>query len=131
LVAGGALLACLPVAYVHNRYLHTRLLSFAGWMASAALLSVYLSSGGSGRDWRHVWPRWELTVAAMGLGLFLHFATSIRDLKGDHVSGSRSLPLRIAVRTNATTLFWITVVLGALATTGLVLALAGPGLHWR
>ena len=41
---------------------------------------------------RHPLPRWQVTVAAAGVGLGAHFANVLPDLVGDRVTGVRGLP---------------------------------------
>ncbi|HET9498920.1 MAG TPA: UbiA family prenyltransferase [Marmoricola sp.] len=127
--AGVALLATVLVGAVHNRWLHHGALSWVGWTVSFALLPAYLSYGGWGGGVHGAPPTWQVTVAAAGVGLCTHLATTLPDLVGDHAAGSRNLPLRIALHTGAPRLLWITVVLSVLAVAGLLWAGLSVGLR--
>ena len=48
-----------------------------------------------------------MTVLAALLGVGMHFLTALPDLVEDNETGVRHLPLRIALRTGAPRLLWI------------------------
>ena len=127
--AGLALLGLVVIGYVHNRVLHRTWLSWVGWAASFALLPAFLAYGGWGGGVHGSPPTWAVTGAAAALGFCLHFATTLPDLVVDNRAGVRNLPLRIALRTGATRLLVLTVVLSLAAVAGVVLAALGPGLR--
>jgi 4-hydroxybenzoate polyprenyltransferase len=128
-LAGVALLATLPVAYVHDRILHRTLFSWVGWSATFALLCVFLSYGGWGGGRHGDAPTWQFTAASAFLGVCVHFLTTLPDLVDDNRSGVRNLPLRIALRTGAPRLLLVTLVVTVLALAGWVAIGLGPGLR--
>ncbi len=117
-LAGVFLLATLPIGYVHNRWLHPTSLSWAGWAATFALLTYFVTLGAWGNAAGGSDPLPTFVVLAGVLGFFVHFMTSLPDLVTDNLAGVRHLPLRIALRTGAPRLFAVS----ALSTVG-VLAL--------
>ncbi len=99
--AGIALLATLAVGFVHNRWLHGTVLSFAGWAATFALLAYFVTLGGWGAQAEGSQPLTPFVVLVAVLGVGVHFLTSLPDLVVDNAAKVRHLPLRIALRTGA------------------------------
>ena len=128
-VAGVALLATLPIGYVHNRILHRTFASFLGWMATFALFPVFLAYGGWGGGRHGDDPTWQFIVAFAFVGLCAHLATSLPDLVVDNAAGVKSLPLRIALKTGAPRLLVITVVLSVLVLAAVIVVGIDPGLR--
>lgn len=99
--AGLYLLATLVVGLVHNRWLHATALSFVGWAATFALLTAFITFGGWGPDADGSAPlTWFVVLSAL-LGVCVHFLTALPDLVVDNQARTRSLPLRVALRTGA------------------------------
>jgi 4-hydroxybenzoate polyprenyltransferase len=128
-VAGIALLATLPIGWVHNRWLHRTAFSWVGWTLSAALLPAFLSYGGWAGGLHGDPPTVAVTGAAAAVGFCLHFVTTLGDLVDDNLSGARNLPLRLALRIGAPRLLVLTILLTALAVAGLVAASLTVGLR--
>lgn len=128
-VAGAALLATLPIGWVHNRWLHRTAFSFLGWTLSFALVPAFLSYGGWAGTLHGDAPTWAVTAAAAAVGFCAHFATSLGDLVADNKSGARALPLRVALKIGAPRLLFLTLVLGAASVAGLVAAGLTAGLR--
>jgi 4-hydroxybenzoate polyprenyltransferase len=129
--AGLFVLATLPVGYVHNRWLHTTPLSWVGWSATFALLTFFVTYGGWGREADGSAPLTSFVLLCAALGLCVHFLTSLPDLVVDNQARVRHLPLRIALRTGATRLMILTIVLtvGVLAAIVYTTAQAGAIAH--
>lgn len=127
--AAGALLITLPIGWIHNRWLHRTAFSFVGWTASAALYPAFLAYGGWAGTVHGDAPTWAVTAAAAAVGFCAHLVTSLGDLVTDNKSGARNLPLRIALRTGAPRLLYITIVLTAAAVASLVVAGLTVGLR--
>jgi 4-hydroxybenzoate polyprenyltransferase len=128
-LAGVALLATLPVAYVHNRILHRTAFSFVGWAATFALYCVFLAYGGWGGGRHGDTPTWQFAAASAALGVCVHFLTTLPDLVDDNRSGVRNLPLRIALRNGAPRLLLATGAVSVLVLAGWVLVGLDPGLR--
>lgn len=126
--AGIALLATLPIGWVHNRWLHRTAFSFVGWTLTFALYPAFLSYGGYAGTIHGDAPTWEVTAAAAVLGLTLHFVTSLGDLVTDNKSGARNLPLQVALRLGAPRTLLITVIATGAAVAGLVTTSVSVGL---
>lgn len=128
-VAGSALLASIVVGAVHNRWLRRGWLSWLGWTITPVLLVAFLAYGGWGGGRHGAPPTWEFSAAAAAVGFCAHFLTSLPDLVGDHKAGLKHLPLRVALRTGAPALLWITLLLSVLAAAALVWAGLTVGLR--
>ncbi|MCZ4498992.1 MAG: hypothetical protein JWQ74_1545 [Marmoricola sp.] len=128
-VAGAALLATLPIGWIHNRWLHRTALSFLGWTLTAALIPAFLSYGGWAGTTHGGAPTWEVTAAAGAVGFCAHFVTSLGDLVADNKSGAHTLPLRVALKIGAPRLLLLTVVVAAASVAGLVAAGLSVGLR--
>ena len=109
-VAGPFLLSTLVVGFVHNRWLHTTLLSWVGWSATFALLTYFVTYGGWGSDADGSEPFTSFVVLSAVLGFFVHFLTSLPDLVVDNQAGLRHLPLRVALRPGAPRLMVLTLI---------------------
>jgi 4-hydroxybenzoate polyprenyltransferase len=127
--AGIALVATLPVGWVHNRWLHRTAFSWLGWIGTAALMPAFLAYGGWGKGVHGDPPTYAVTAAAAAVGFCLHFVTTLGDLVEDNKSGARNLPLRIALRIGAPRLLVLTIVLTTAAVGGLVAACLTVGLR--
>lgn len=128
-LAGLALLATLPVAFVHDRILHRTPASFLGWMVTFALLPVFLAYGGWGGGRHGADPTWQFVLVSAFAGLCVHFATTLPDLVDDNAAGARSLPLVLALRLGAPRLLVATVVLSVLVLAALIVVGLNPGLR--
>lgn len=128
-IAGLALLATLPIGWLHNRWLHRTAFSWLGWTLSAALLPAFLAYGGWAGGMHGNPPTLAVTGAAAAVGFCLHFVTSLGDLVDDNKAGARNLPLRVALRIGAPRLLVLTILMTALAVAGLVVAGLTVGLR--
>ena len=81
---------------------------------SFGLLPAFLSYGGLGGGLHGGPPTLAMTVLAALLGIGVHFLTALPDLVEDNQTGVRHLPLRIALRTGAPRLLWISTAFTAL-----------------
>ena len=70
-----------------------------------------------------------MTVLAALLGVGMHFLTALPDLVEDNETGVRHLPLRIALRTGAPRLLWISTAYTAVVAVGLLIAALTVGLR--
>lgn len=127
--AGIALLATVPIAFVHNRILHRTPASFVGWMLTFALYPVFLAYGGWGGGRHGDDPTWQFILVSAFVGLCVHFATTLPDLVADNAAGVRSLPLVIALKTGAPRLLLATIVVSIGVAVAFVLVGLDPGLR--
>lgn len=125
--AGIYVLATLPVGYVHNRWLHTTPLSWVGWSATFALLTFFVTYGGWGREADGSAPLTSFVLLCAALGFCTHFLTSLPDLVVDNQARVRHLPLRIALRTGATRLLILTILLTVVVLGAIVYTTAQAG----
>ena len=128
-VAGAALLATLPIGWLHNRWLHRTMFSWLGWTLTFALFPAFLAYGGWAGGMHGDPPTYAVTGAAAAVGFCLHFVTTLGDLVDDNKSGARNLPLRIALRIGAPRLLVLTILLSAAAVAGLAMATLTIGLR--
>jgi 4-hydroxybenzoate polyprenyltransferase len=128
-VAGVALLATLPIGWVHNRWLHRTGFSWLGWTLTFGLFPAFLAYGGWAGGKHGDPPTLAVTAAAAAVGFCLHFVTTLGDLVDDNKSGARNLPLRLALRIGAPRLLVLTIVLTAAAVAGLAVATLTTGLR--
>ena len=126
--AGTAYLLALAVGLLGNVALRRGLLSWVPWAASYALYPAFLSYGGWGGAHVGEPPEISITVLAALLGVCVHVLRALPGLVADNRDGRRHLPLRIALRTGAPRLLWITVALTALVLVALGLEGARVGL---
>jgi 4-hydroxybenzoate polyprenyltransferase len=127
--AGLALIATLPIGWLHNRWLHRTGFSWLGWTLTFGLLPAFLAYGGWGKGLHGDPPTYAVTAAAAAVGFCLHFVTTLGDLVDDNKSGARNLPLRLALRIGAPRLLVLTILLTAAATAGLAVATLTIGLR--
>jgi 4-hydroxybenzoate polyprenyltransferase len=127
--AGLALIATLPIGFVHNRWLHRTAFSWVGWTLTFALLPAFLSYGGWGKGIHGHAPTYAVTGAAAAVGFCLHFVTTIGDLVEDNKSGARNLPLRLALRVGAPRVLVLTILMTTAAVAGLAIAGLTVGLR--
>ena len=86
------------------------------------------TAGGAARP-RASRRRVLVTAIAALLGIAVHFLLALPDLVDDNADGLRHLPLRVALRTGAPRLLWITVAVTVFLAASLVVALATVGLR--
>ena len=103
--------------------------SWLPWAASFGLLPAFLSYGGWGGQAEGEPPTLLVTAIAALLGIAVHFLLALPDLVDDNADGLRHLPLRVALRTGAPRLLWITVAVTVFLAVSLVVALATVGLR--
>ena len=127
--AGVALVATLPIGWLHNKWLHRTAFSWVGWTLTFALLPAFLAYGGWGKGIHGDAPTYAVTGAAAAVGFCLHFVSTLGDLVDDNKSGARNLPLRIALRIGAPRLLVLTILLTAAAVAGLAVATLTIGLR--
>lgn len=125
--SGVFLLATVPVAYVHNRWLHRTALSFLGWAVTFSLLTYFIALGGVGPDASGSDPFLWFTLLCAALGVCVHFLTSLPDLVRDNASRVRHLPLRVALHTGATKLLIFSGVMTLLVVVTLVAQILSAG----
>ncbi len=127
--AGAAYLVAVLVGWAGTRILRASALSFLPIAVSYALIACFLSYGGWGGGSQGDPPTPAITAVAALLGIGVHFLTALPDLVGDNTTGMRHLPLRVAKRTGAARLLWLTGVYLVLVVVAIVVVGAGPGLR--
>jgi hypothetical protein len=126
--AGIAYLIALFVSLMGNLLFRKGWLSWLTWAVSYALYPAFLSYGGWGGAALGNPPEISITVLAALLGVCVHFLRALPGLVADNRNGFRHLPLRIALRTGAPRLLWITIVLTALVVAALLVTGSRVGL---
>jgi UbiA prenyltransferase family len=126
--AGIAYLIALFVSLMGNLLFRKGRLSWLTWAVSYALYPAFLSYGGWGGTALGDPPEISITVLAALLGICVHFLRALPGLVADNRHGFRHLPLRVALRTGAPRLLWITIVLTALVVTALLVTGSRVGL---
>lgn len=121
--AGAAYLLSLLVGLVGNRLGRRSVLSFAPWVLGFALYPAFLAYGGWNGVGTATPPTVTMTVLAGLLGLGVHVLRALPGLVAEHHDGSRSLPLRLALRTGTPRL--LVIVSGWTAAVVLALLAAG------
>jgi 4-hydroxybenzoate polyprenyltransferase len=127
--AGIAHLAAVLSAWLYNFYFKHTAFSWLPYAASFGLLPAFLSYGGLGGGLHGGPPTIAVTVFAALLGIGVHFLNALPDLVEDNETGVRSLPLRIALRTGAAKLLWVSAAYTVLVTAGIVVAALTVGLR--
>jgi 4-hydroxybenzoate polyprenyltransferase len=127
--AGIAYLISVGVALLGNIALRRTAWSWLPWAASYGLLPAFLSYGGWGGQAEGDPPTIVVTVLAALAGVAVHFLLALPDLVEDNADGLRHLPLRVALRTGAPRLLWITIVVTAFLGVSLVVAATTVGLR--
>jgi 4-hydroxybenzoate polyprenyltransferase len=129
--AGIAYLAAVASAWLYSLWFRRTWLSWLPYAVSFGLLPAFLSYGGLGGGMHGGPPTIAMTVLAALLGIGVHFLTCLPDLVEDKETGVRHLPLRIALRTGAPTLLWISLTWTALVSAGIVVAATTVGMTQR
>jgi 4-hydroxybenzoate polyprenyltransferase len=129
--AGAAYLLSVVVAAGGTALMRVRgsVLSWLPWAASAGLLPAFVTYGGWGGASEGEPPTIVATVLAALLGVTAHVLLSLPDLVADNEDGRRHLPLRVALRTGAPRLLWISVAVAVFLVASLLVAAATTGLH--
>lgn len=117
--AGTAYLMAMAIGLMGNVSWRRGPLSWVTWALSFALYPAFLSYGGWGGDHLGEAPEITITVLAGLLGICVHILRALPGLVADNRDEQRHLPLRIALRTGAPRLLWITIVLTVLVVAGL------------
>ena len=126
--AGVAYLLVVVLSLVANLVLRHTWLSWVPWAASFALYPAYLSYGGWGGSHVGEAPEIAMTAIAAALGVCVHVLRALPGLVADNRAGRRHLPLRIALRTGAPRLLWLTLVVTAAVVAALVVVGSRVGL---
>ena len=119
-LAGVAHLVSVLAAWIYNTRIKLGPLSWLPWAVSFGLFPTFLSYGGWGGGIHGGPPTPGLTILAALLGIGLHVALALPDLVGDNRNSVKSLPMRIALKTGAARLLYLTVAYLLLVTAGLV-----------
>ena len=126
--AGTAYLLAVVALLLGNVALRRSVLSPLPMAASYALLPAFLTYGGWGGQALGDPPEIAVTALAAALGVCVHVLVSLPHLVEDNREGYRHLALRLALRTGAPRLLWITLALTALVVAGLAWAATVVGL---
>jgi 4-hydroxybenzoate polyprenyltransferase len=118
--AGSAYLLALAVSLMGNVVFRKGWLSWLTWAVSFGLYPAFLSYGGWGGATVGEPPEISITVLAALLGVCVHFLRALPGLVADNRDGYRHVPLRIALRTGAARLLWITIVATVLVVAALL-----------
>ena len=129
LVAGATYLISVAIALAGNVLLRGSAFSWVPWAASYGLLPAFLSYGGWGGAADGDPPTLVVTVLAALLGVAVHALLALPDLVADNEDGLRHLPLRLALRTGAPRLLWITAAVAVFLVASLAVAGATVGLR--
>jgi 4-hydroxybenzoate polyprenyltransferase len=127
--SGIAHIAAVLSAWSYNLYFKRMVLSWLPYAVSFGLLPAYLSYGGWGGGMHGAPPTIAMTVLAALLGVGIHFLNTLPDLVQDNETGMRHLPLRIALRTGAPRLLWISLAYTVVVAVALVVAAFTVGLR--
>ena len=114
---------------MYNFYFKRTVLSWLPYAVSFGLLPAFLSYGGLGGGLHGGPPTIAMTVLAALLGIGIHFLNTLPDLVEDNETGLRHLPLRVALRTGAPRLLWISTAFTALVSVGIVITALTVGLR--
>jgi 4-hydroxybenzoate polyprenyltransferase len=107
--AGVVYLASVVSLWAYELWFKRSLMSWLPFAVSFGLLPAFLSYGGLGGGLHGGPPTWQMMVLAALLGVGVHFLRALPDLVQDNETGVRHLPLRVALRTGAPRLLWISV----------------------
>jgi 4-hydroxybenzoate polyprenyltransferase len=127
--AGIAHLAAVVSAWLYNFWFKRTVLSWLPYAVSFGLLPAFLSYGGLGGGMHGSPPTLAMTVLSALLGIGIHFLNVLPDLVEDRDNGVVHLPLRIAMRTGAPKLLWITTAYTVLVAAGIVIAALTVGVR--
>src|SRR4051812_6174481 len=127
--AGLAYLGAVLSAWTYSLFFKRTPLSWLPYAVSYGLLPAFLSYGGLGGGLHGAPPTLAITVLAALLGVATHSLPPPRALAQDNETRQRHLPLRIALRTGAATLLWVSVAYTALVAAGLLTAALTVGLR--
>jgi 4-hydroxybenzoate polyprenyltransferase len=119
------LVVIIGAAWAYNLGLKSTPASGLMYLAGFGPIPAYATSVLSG----HPLPRWQVTVAAAGVGLGAHFANVLPDLAGDRATGVRGLPQLVAARWGSGAVRATALAL-LLAASVLLLAAASPSRWW-
>lgn len=128
-VAGIAHLAAVGSAWTYSWWFKRTILSWLPYAVSFGLLPAFLSYGGLGGGMHGAPPTVAITVLAALLGVGVHFLNVLPHLVQDNQTGTRHLPLRIALHTGAAKLLWVTTGYTVLVAAGIVVAGVTVGLR--
>jgi len=126
--AGVTYLVILVVSLLGNVLFRKGWLSWLPWAISYGLYPAFLSYGGWGGATVGTPPEISITVLAALLGVCVHFLRALPGLVADNRDGYRHLPLRVALRTGAPRLLWITIVFTVLVVAALLVTGNSVGL---
>jgi len=127
--AGLALLGAVLSAWSYTLFFKRTVLSWLPYAVGYGLLPAFLSYGGLGGGLHGAPPTRAVTVLAALLGVGIHFLTTLPDLVGDNQTRQRHLPLRIALRTGAARLLWLSTAFTTLVAVGLLITALTVGLQ--
>jgi 4-hydroxybenzoate polyprenyltransferase len=127
--AGLAHLGAVAALWLYHLWFKKGLLSWLPYTVAFGLLPAFLSYGGLGGGMHGGPPTWQMTTLAALLGFGIHVLASLGDLVPDHTNGLRHLPLRIALKTGAPRLLWLSVAYTLLVSAGIVVAGLTVGLR--
>jgi 4-hydroxybenzoate polyprenyltransferase len=127
--AGIAHIAAVLSAWLYDFPLKSTVLSWVPYAVSFGLLPAFLSYGGLGGGMHGAPPTIAITVFAALLGVGIHFLTALPDLVQDNETGVRHVVLRVALRTGAPRLLWISLVFTVLMAAGVVVSALTVGLR--
>lgn len=119
-IAGITYLAIVVVSLLGNLVFRKGWLSWLPWAVSYGLYPAFLAYGGWGGAAEGNPPEISITALAALLGVCVHFLRALPGLVADNRDGYRHLPLRVALRTGAPRLLWITIVVTVLVVAGLL-----------
>jgi 4-hydroxybenzoate polyprenyltransferase len=127
--AGIAHLAAVLSLWLYSLFFKHTAFSWLPYAAAYGLLPAFLSYGGLGGGMHGGPPTIAMTVLAAALGIGIHFLNTLPDLVEDNETGIRHLPLRIALRTGAARLLWISTAFTVLVAAGIVVTALTVGLR--
>jgi 4-hydroxybenzoate polyprenyltransferase len=129
--AGSAYLLAVAVAALGTALVPLRRSAFSWlpWAASYGLLPAFVTYGGWGGAAEGDPPTVVVTVLAALLGVAVHVLLALPGLVADNEDGFRHLPLRLALRTGAPLLLWISAAVAVFLLASMVVAAATTGLQ--